>query len=431
MLSELSHRGAQIIALTPTLSDDRVIQLVQLLRDSTSNELIYAEECDPLSLSSISAFTKKWNEGDTATAGPSGGGRGGARRVDIVLFLPLEEASYSVGEGRKETFDAGVERAHGADVLARFHLLNALLPSLLLLPPDRDIRLVNVVSPWYAAGVGALSTDDPDWRTRRFPSGDPWRAQGAAALHWTALTRELQKRLQLLADADTRPRTKLPGIDPQAPMPTAQKLAVQARRPANVVALNVCTGFERNAHVLPYILPSRPTTRPALRKEETDETTEEKEQVETIGSDSATREKSEQDAAERLRAAIDPRRPRGKAADRSSASPNSQTTASADSLRAALDATPYVPLRTRLFSLLRYALVVVLWPPIWLFAKSPSAAAQMIVFAVCAPIDREAVIRMETGQDETRVAEMTRKSTDPEWKGLIPGEMYRDGKLVR
>ncbi|WFD43274.1 hypothetical protein MPSI1_001935 [Malassezia psittaci] len=176
--------GAHIIALVPDLSAPEVEQLISLLRESTRNEFIYAEQCNMGSLESISTFADRWNAGSvqgssapgTATGAPMAKAPNATQkdkledikaamsplqqntaqvhRLDTILFLPTDEAVYKVGSRYEQTAnvyqdsDQCVERVYMYEVLGRFHLVNSLLPSLLLMPPNRDIRIVSVISPW-------------------------------------------------------------------------------------------------------------------------------------------------------------------------------------------------------------------------------------------------------------------------------------------
>ena len=244
-ISALAHRGAQIIALTPDISEPEVIQIIHLIRDSTQSELIYAEQCDLGSLESVSAFAALWNAGDKKQAE-------GVRRLDSLLFLPptrdeLERVQLgnSPVDGRKRGKQRS-EAIYQLHVLARFHLVNSLLSSLLVLPREREIRIVSVLSPYYAAGLHhfdvlssasssssttsitasknaktkgkgktATAAVEPKSALQTLSESSYTALVGAASLRWHALTTELQRRLDLLAEADPRPRTKLPGIDVQ------------------------------------------------------------------------------------------------------------------------------------------------------------------------------------------------------------------------
>ncbi|PWZ00073.1 hypothetical protein BCV70DRAFT_160884 [Testicularia cyperi] len=244
-ISALAHRGAQIIALTEHIDAQDTLQLIHLLRDSTQNELIYAEQCDIGSLEDITRFTSQWNEGDKKQAE-------GIRRLDSLIFLPpsREQIQHMAPE-----LAASVYNAH---VRGKFHMINSMLSSLLLLPPDREIRIVSCLSPFYAAGLthfDSIALPSSSQRSASFSV-----LTGAASLRWYALSVELQRRLNLLAEADPRPRTKLPGIDvdqaTKSPMPKSDTLLQhQHGRTSNIVLLNVCPGFERNADVIDTFLP--------------------------------------------------------------------------------------------------------------------------------------------------------------------------------
>ena len=186
LLSALAQLGAQLVVLTPELASDEVQQFIDLLRASAKSELIWAEECHLAHPPAVSAFVAKWNDSPVP------------RRLDGLVLLP----------------------DHQVDLTHRFHALNELLPILLTQPPSRDIRILSAISPWYAA-----APTDPHARP-----ADPLRRDAAAALRWLALTTEAQRRIDLLAQADHRPRSP-------------------ATR-SNVSIVNVCPGFQRETHLL-------------------------------------------------------------------------------------------------------------------------------------------------------------------------------------
>ena len=68
-IATLSHQGAHVIALVPNISLPDVLQMILLLRESTRNENIFAEECDMGDLASISKFAARWNKGPTDQSG--------------------------------------------------------------------------------------------------------------------------------------------------------------------------------------------------------------------------------------------------------------------------------------------------------------------------------------------------------------------------
>ncbi|WFD25967.1 hypothetical protein MNAN1_000940 [Malassezia nana] len=236
VMAMLAQEGAHIVALVPDATAEPVMQLILLLRESTSNENIFAETCQVRDQASITSFAKRWHEGRPntgaegipgATAALPGLATPQAHRLDTLLFLPSAESIPVLG--------AGADEAYTYTVLARFHLVNALLPSLLTQPASRDVRIISVVSPWYAAGLAQF---DRVAHPLSAPIFEPWTRVGAAELHWIYLAAELQRRLDLLAEADTRPRTDLHGIDAETPRtgPVAQH--------SHVSSVVVCPGFE-------------------------------------------------------------------------------------------------------------------------------------------------------------------------------------------
>lgn len=380
-LSSLAHRGAQIIALTPDISDPSVIQLVHLIRDSTQSELIYAEQCDVASLESISAFAALWNSGDKKQ-------REGVRRLDGVLFLPPGRDDLGTVQGSQP---GRADRVYQLHVLAKFHLINSLLSGLLVQPPEREVRIVSAMSPFYAAGLGhfdllASSSDPPTNRAsgKKKAKEDEKAPQtqleklsessysaliGAASLRWYALTVELQRRLDLLAEADPRPRTKLPGIDLDptsiasrfstttngAPSTAIQnEAASRMKRHSNISVINVCPGFERSTDIIDTFLPP-PSPPPNLN-----------------------------------------------------------------------------PIRSTIHlirSILRYTLLLLIWPLVWLLSKSPATAADSLVWATTRSLEplSERYRRIISLLTERGSEDQVRRWQD----NLIPGEMYREGRIVR
>ncbi|CBQ73531.1 conserved hypothetical protein [Sporisorium reilianum SRZ2] len=361
-LSALAHRGAQIIALTPDPSSAQVVQLVHLIRDSTRSELVYAEQCDLGDLQSVSQFAALWNAGGGEKQGA------GVRRLDALLFLPPsrdELRSVRSVQRRREA----IYQLH---VLAQFHLVNSLLSSLLLQPPERELRVVSVVSPFYAAGVSHFDVLANSTRSATSKGGSSKKSTtpkaqlqalsessytaliGAASLRWHALTVELQRRVDLLAEADPRPKTKLPGIDIPTPTPTSTsrpdsiqaQAATRMRRHSNISTLSVCTGFERSHDIIETFLPP-------------------------VADDG---------------------------------------------------------ILSTLRAVVRFVALLVLWPVVWLLAKSPATAADSIVWATTRHLEPlsarlERVLASLSSGD----AQQVRKWQDH----LVPAEMYREGRIVR
>lgn len=266
-IATLGQQGAHVIALVPDVSAPDVIQMILLLRESTQNENIFAEQCDMGDLASISTFAARWNQGPVDQSGARSSAAlmeqtPGQHRLDTLLFLPTEEAPYLLGTSlmpgkntyaRKGDSAQAPERSYVYEVLGRFHLVNSLLPSLLQAPPDRDIRIITAVSPWYAAGRALFdAVAEPLVRFSSIkPLFQPWTWLGGVNLRWICLNRELQRRLDILSAADTRPRTRLPGIDVEEPryLPKMDKLP----RRSNISAICVCPGFERSSQLSAFL----------------------------------------------------------------------------------------------------------------------------------------------------------------------------------
>lgn len=404
--------------------------MVHLLRDGTSNHLIFAEECDVTSIASVEAFTTKWNEGQGNSgemgglgAGPAGdlsastgmgaigGGRGGGggnqgqfgsgsspRKLDTILFMPLDSTHYSIGDKIRKSRE-GLENSH-AEILGRFHLINRMLPTLLLLPPHRDVRIISLVSPWYAAGQNSLDLQDLDFEkttkgiNTRFPSRSPWSIDGAQTCLWLCLSRELQRRIQVMTDADGRPRTKLPGIDDEGKIST--------NKITNVNVINICSGFERGRNVLDFLLPSR---------HEREEGAAWKEKVKGDNGE-ANAKMNTKGRAQELRKLVNPGSNQRSAKGKAEKDDDTQKVKQA--IEENLPVSSFSLLETIAFPL-QISLVILLWPFAWLLCKSPKRVAETVTWATVVPI-------FDGSQSFV--------TTKP---GLfaVPGELHREGRLLR
>lgn len=456
LLSNLASRGAQLVVLLPASQFEpavfpSILELLHLLRNGTRNELIFAEQCDLLDLGSVSAFIEAWQQGEGGSglgAGPLGDKAASGiaspaveygdpsrpslnpRRCDGIVLLPYTLAQSN----RRLRSPDNSQHSIDQELLGRFHLVNSLLPSLLLLPPERDIRIVSWISPWYAAGIkkfhdasrqsfkvpspaawshgktsGTKAFASENTRVRQarnansatarnetstqsynvgMPVGLPSVSDlGATTLTMLLLNLELQRRLIILAEADSRPRNPLLGIlnDELSPFGTSKVSSVpvgEARRTGrrhwpNVNVINICPGFERDGEVFQWVWPSADTL--------------------------------------------------------ATASPTS----------------------TLSFYLRRIA-VVLLWPIIFVLAKSPKAAVEQFVWGIVAPLNVQAgckfILEQTQGSSEERRKQEDASvgsgsirldssswSHEPEegdtihgpWKGIQPGRLYREGRLVQ
>ncbi|GAA6023404.1 hypothetical protein JCM11491_006460 [Sporobolomyces phaffii] len=251
VLQFLAAQGAQIIALHPDPTSPAVVQLLMLLRSTSSNERIYVEQCDLGSIDSIKGFIQKWQKD-----AKSGMVQDLEARIDGIVFCDgdgagLEGNGYGLRArtveqvGTEET----VERRHATHLTGRHALVQLLLPTLLrsASTATSPIRIVNQVSPFYSAVVPTTFAPlDLDYSSRPFPSRSPWIAEGQVALASVLLWREFQSRLELTSNSVSSPPSK----DTQARAPAT---AAPSAPPADaistsspILALSVCPGLTRS-----------------------------------------------------------------------------------------------------------------------------------------------------------------------------------------
>ncbi|KAI1409598.1 NAD(P)-binding protein [Hypoxylon sp. FL1857] len=181
---ELAARGAQIVLLTrlppsnPFLAD-----YIGELRQSTNNQMIYAEQVDLTSLHSVRQFATKWID----NAPP--------RRLDMIILC----AATLTPPGRERTeTDEGIEEMWMVNYLANFHLLGILSPALRAQPFDRDVR---VILPTCSSYIRSPSLNDALVKKEWSPS----KAYARSKLALMVFGQAFQKHL----DAYERP-DKLP-----------------------------------------------------------------------------------------------------------------------------------------------------------------------------------------------------------------------------
>ncbi|KAI0263823.1 hypothetical protein BC834DRAFT_295657 [Gloeopeniophorella convolvens] len=224
LLDSLAQRGAHIIALTPEPPDAGAPEtLISLLRSTTHNENIYAEQCDLASPASIRAFCANFDKSK--------------QRLDAVIFAH-EYAPVGSLVVRRGTGGDDDDAARRAASCATFLLITLLLPLLLTAPVERDIRLLALVNPFYAAAARALASPPP----RR---ASLFLEEGRRALRTAVLMRHLQRVLDALPDGAQVPRTDV----------AAQAIPVVSARAqrSNIVAVAVSPGVSRADVVAPLL----------------------------------------------------------------------------------------------------------------------------------------------------------------------------------
>ncbi|KAL0955496.1 hypothetical protein HGRIS_001735 [Hohenbuehelia grisea] len=226
LLQELARRGAHIIALTPhPIESPNVSLLIDLLRSTTSNEQIYAEQCDLASPSSIRSFCTKFLTGKET-------------RLDAIIYAHEYQhiGSTSFVTSLRERTSAAKREAAS---LSTFLMTTLLLPCLLVAPVERDIRIIHVVNPFYAAGAGLPSISPSPAEDAL--SGKQARSaileEGLRSLRTSVLARHLQRVL------DALPAAQVPKTDDNSS--TVPVVSAKSQK-SNIVAISVSPGISRS-----------------------------------------------------------------------------------------------------------------------------------------------------------------------------------------
>ncbi|TEB37960.1 hypothetical protein FA13DRAFT_1751820 [Coprinellus micaceus] len=232
LLVELAKRGASVQP-TGDYGDPHIHTLVSLT-------------CDIEDPASVKQFCVRWltggsdptskealQEKETKAKEPSlegqGGGAAADQRLDAIVFT-------------HEYASLGSQQTRERRSLGSFLMTTLLLPSLLIAPVERDIRIVNVVNPFYAAAVKGGDHTFTSASTSSLPSAaSPSKAsvflsEGIRSLRTIIFTRHLQRILDALPA-------------PQAPQTegTASEIPIPARhlQRSNIVAVSVSPGIGR------------------------------------------------------------------------------------------------------------------------------------------------------------------------------------------
>ncbi|KAF8515333.1 hypothetical protein BU17DRAFT_93614 [Hysterangium stoloniferum] len=254
LLEFLAKKGAHIIVLLPTpLLTSHQDEILNLLRTTTSNDNIYAEPCPLNSLDAIINFCGQFtNTEDEST-----------RRIDALILA--HEYSHiglwgtGIGDQSKLRDDENRQRDEGA--MATFQLITLLLPAMLVAPIERDIRIINVVNPFYAAAApkfdprlasalySALTQRKGDSEgsdaSQRVQSSSIWSLEGQRALRTAVFTRHLQRILDALPE---------PGAAPDLTSTDVSSSGRKKNQKSNIMAVTVCPGISRTDTIASCIL---------------------------------------------------------------------------------------------------------------------------------------------------------------------------------
>ena len=187
LIEHLAKRGAHVIALSPKpVNHPEVDILIELLRDSTKNEHIYAEECDLSSSASVREFCTRFITGKDT-------------RLDAIVFA---HEYQPIGSLLASDDPVELAKRRRTSSLATFLMVTLLLPVLLVAPVERDIRIINVVNPFYAAASMTYSLTDV-----RSPTAPLFKQEGQRSLETIIFMRHLQRVLDALPSGGQVPKT--------------------------------------------------------------------------------------------------------------------------------------------------------------------------------------------------------------------------------
>lgn len=170
---------------------------------------------------------------------------GNDQRIDALLFAHEYMgigALFGPGESNREKRESGS--------LATFLMMTLLLPSLLVAPIERDIRIINVINPFYAAVVPTFTST----LTKSFtPSTESLKKQeplfvseGHRALRTAILTRHIQRVLNALPNRAPTPDESSNKTDQPIPVP-------RHPAPCNIISVSVSPGLSRADTIAPLL----------------------------------------------------------------------------------------------------------------------------------------------------------------------------------
>lgn len=199
------------------------------MRSTTSNENIFAEECDLYSPSSIRSFCTRFLTSQD-------------QRLDAVVFTH-EHGHIGIPGFLIKRNEALEEKERETNSLATFLITTLLLPALLVAPPERDIRIVNVVNPFYAAAASIpfSASSPPAFSTISSAKPKPkpksiFLQEGIRSLRTVIFTRHLQRIL------DTLPSAQVPKTQEGS---RAVPVVNSKLQKSNIVAVSVSPGIGR------------------------------------------------------------------------------------------------------------------------------------------------------------------------------------------
>lgn len=215
------------------------------MRLTTTNPLAQLH-CEPLprTPTGVREFVRKWASPLRGTAGEGG------RRVDAIVL----GGAWECDDGTTRKRDIELEKWEDPEWTTQqfhFHLITALLPSLLRAPPERNIRIIQLVSPAWSAALPGIQAE---------LENKPYKAKAGllpAAGRRGVISLSFQEQLKLildtLASATYGKAEVVP--DPNATVEDGAEVTVTKKRDesiqSNILSLSVVMPWARDEVVRP------------------------------------------------------------------------------------------------------------------------------------------------------------------------------------
>ncbi|WRT63245.1 uncharacterized protein IL334_000148 [Kwoniella shivajii] len=128
----------------PTPLPESLLTILHTIRLSAESNPAAQLHCESLPSTPLSVrnFINKWNSSPAQVVGEGG------RRIDSIILGKGWEVS-------EDNFKKTEKNEWGIHQFT-FHFITSLLPSLLRSPPERDIRIINLISPTWSAALPSL-----------------------------------------------------------------------------------------------------------------------------------------------------------------------------------------------------------------------------------------------------------------------------------
>lgn len=229
----------QILYLPPMPSPlpEDLVTILHTLRLSTTNPLAQLH-CEPLPPTprGVRDFVRKWASAPQGMASESG------RRIDAII---LAEGWEVTSPARTARWQGDVGKGKGPDDdppwtthQFHFHFLTSLLPHLLRIQAERNIRIISLVSPGWATAL-------PSLQGRPAVATSPLQQSGVRGLTTLLLMRHFQLILNTLASAAYGQSKAVPVPNGEDVDRVSTKKARDTAVQSNIMALNVVMPWSR------------------------------------------------------------------------------------------------------------------------------------------------------------------------------------------